>query len=131
MGLALAVGFGSIILNQYLDRAFPGADKVYEDMILCGPFGQGSFALQVLGQAVQSGSFAAYDRGNIPTAKAADPIGFIGQFIGLLVWGLVRLGGTLLFSATSTICSRSPAAAKDRTQHICLVFNLSVGLLTD
>ncbi|KAJ5467518.1 hypothetical protein N7475_005270 [Penicillium sp. IBT 31633x] len=51
-GLALALGFESIILFQYSDRAYQSADNVYQDMIMCGPFGQGSFALQALGRTV-------------------------------------------------------------------------------
>jgi hypothetical protein len=85
MGLTLAAGVYSIILYQFFDRAFAAAYTVNQDMILCGPFGQVLFALQVLRQAVQADSFAAYNRGNILTAQAAAPIGFISQFIGLLV----------------------------------------------
>ncbi|KAJ5774148.1 C4-dicarboxylate transporter/malic acid transport protein [Penicillium paradoxum] len=86
-GLALAVGFDSIILFQYFDCVLQTAEKVYGDMILCGPFGQGSFALQALGRAVQAGSFAEYDRGQFLTGKAAIPIAFASHLVGLLVWG--------------------------------------------
>lgn len=86
-GLALAAGFDALILFQHFDRFSPSAEEVYQDMIVCGPFGQGAFALQVLGTAVLRGSFAAYDRGSFLTASAASPLGFTSQFLGLLTWG--------------------------------------------
>ncbi|KAJ5433327.1 uncharacterized protein N7458_012483 [Penicillium daleae] len=68
-------------------KSFPPLEQIYQDMILCGPFGQGSFALQALGQAVLRGSFAGYDQGTFLTAEAAKPIAFTSQFAGLLAWG--------------------------------------------
>jgi sodium-dependent phosphate transporter len=55
-------------------------------MILCGPFGQGGFALQILGGAVQK-SFPAYARGTLLNAQAAGPIAAVSQFAGVLSWG--------------------------------------------
>ncbi|KAJ5090878.1 C4-dicarboxylate transporter/malic acid transport protein, partial [Penicillium argentinense] len=86
-GLALSGSFDALLLFQHFDRFHAPADKVWQDMIVCGPFGQGSFALQVLGEAAEKGSFAAYDRGTFLTAAAGKPIGFISQFLGLLTWG--------------------------------------------
>lgn len=86
-GLALVASFGTIILYQYFDRPFQTPDMVYQDMIMCGPCGQASVALQALGEAVMAGSFAAYDRGQLLTAKAAGPFAFVSHFTGLLVWG--------------------------------------------
>lgn len=74
---------------------------MYQDMIMCGPCGQASVALQALGEAVMAGSFAAYDRGQLLTAKAAAPFAFISHFIGLLVWGY---GVFWWFFAILTIC---------------------------
>ncbi|KAJ5384844.1 C4-dicarboxylate transporter/malic acid transport protein [Penicillium concentricum] len=87
VGLALVAAFDTIILAQYFGRTFQTTDMVYQDMIMCGPCGQASVALQALGEAVQAGSFAAYDRGQLLTAKAADPFAFISHFMGLLIWG--------------------------------------------
>ncbi|KAJ5185072.1 C4-dicarboxylate transporter/malic acid transport protein [Penicillium cf. griseofulvum] len=87
VGLALVAAFYTIILAQYFGRPFQTPDMVYQDMIMCGPCGQASVALQALGEAIQAGSFAAYDRGQLLTAKAADPFAFISHFIGLLIWG--------------------------------------------
>ncbi|KAF7183746.1 hypothetical protein CNMCM7691_004096 [Aspergillus felis] len=72
-GIALALGFDAVILFQHFSDQQPSPQKVWQDMILCGPFGQGGFALQILGSAVQK-SFPAYARGTLLTAQAAGPI---------------------------------------------------------
>lgn len=87
LGLALAMAFNDVFVTRLFDQSFPPLEQIYQDMILCGPFGQGSFALQILGQVVSRGSFAGYDRGTFLTAEAARPIGFASQFAGLLAWG--------------------------------------------
>jgi tellurite resistance protein TehA-like permease len=87
LGLALAMAFNDVFVTRLFDKSLPPLEQIYQDMILCGPFGQGSFALQILGQVVSRGSFAGYDRGTFLTAEAAKPIGFASQFAGLLAWG--------------------------------------------
>lgn len=87
LGLPLAITLGNIFMTRLFDRSFPRLEQVYQDMILCGPFGQGAFALLILGQAVEQGSFAAYDSGRFLTAQAAGPVSFASQFAGLLSWG--------------------------------------------
>ncbi|KAJ5095922.1 hypothetical protein NUU61_005278 [Penicillium alfredii] len=86
-GLGLAAGTNAVILFQHFDRSFIDPGTVFQDMVMCGPFGQGAFALQVLGQAVQRGSFAGYERGVFLTATAAGSVGFTSQFLALLIWG--------------------------------------------
>lgn len=86
-GLAGALAFDSIVLTRHYNHFTPTKKTVYQDMILCGPFGQGSFALQSLGHVVKSGSFAGYNRGEFLTAAAGTPIGYVSQFAGLLSWG--------------------------------------------
>ncbi|KAJ5615885.1 hypothetical protein N7537_000999 [Penicillium hordei] len=100
-GLAVVAAFDTIILYQYFGSPFQTADMVYQDMIMCGPYGQASVALQALGEAVMAGSFAAYDRGQLLTATAAGPFAFISHFTGLLVWGY---GVFWWFFAILTIC---------------------------
>ncbi|WEW59319.1 hypothetical protein PRK78_004788 [Emydomyces testavorans] len=87
IGIPLATCLETVYLARLFDQAFPDQTQVYQTMILCGPFGQGSFALQILGQAVQRGSFAAYDRGTFLTAGAAPIVALCSQFAGLLSWG--------------------------------------------
>ncbi|KAJ5982211.1 voltage-dependent anion channel [Penicillium sp. IBT 35674x] len=87
VGLPLAVTLSGVFVTRLFNKSFPGVEHVYEDMILCGPFGQGSFALQALGEEVLRGSFAGYDRGTFLTAEASQPVAFASQFAGLLSWG--------------------------------------------
>ncbi|XBQ92554.1 hypothetical protein V6000_008049 [Aspergillus fumigatus] len=72
-GISLALGFDAVILFQHFSDQQPSPQKVWQDMILCRPFGQGGFALQILGGAVQK-SFPAYARGTLLRAQAAGPI---------------------------------------------------------
>lgn len=85
-GVACALSIDSIVFSQHFNRNRPTQAKVYQDMILCGPFGQASFALQSLGGAVMN-SFAQYRRGIFLTAAAGTPIAYISMFAGLLSWG--------------------------------------------
>lgn len=87
VGLPLAVTLSGVFMTRLFNKSFPRVEHVYEDMILCGPFGQGNFALQALSQVVSRGSFAAYDRDTFLTAEAAKPAAFASQFAGLLSWG--------------------------------------------
>lgn len=85
--ITLATSFNVIVLFQHFDQSHPSTETVFQDMILCGPHGQGSFALQILGDVVDQGCFAGYNRGTFLTAKAGTPIAFASQFGGLLSWG--------------------------------------------
>jgi Voltage-dependent anion channel len=87
MGLPLSLGFDSLFMTRLFDQSSPKGLQVYRDMILCGPWGQGSFALQALGQVVLNGSFARYGRGVFLTAQAATPVGYASIFAGLIAWG--------------------------------------------
>ncbi|KAJ5646465.1 malic acid transport protein [Penicillium lividum] len=69
-GLLVAAGYAVLVMFQHFNQVQLTADKIFQDMIFCEPFGQGSFALQELGEAVL-GSFGAYHRGRFPTAKQA------------------------------------------------------------
>jgi tellurite resistance protein TehA-like permease len=87
VGLPLAIALDDVFVSRLFDKSFPPLEQIHQDMILCGPFGQGSFALQILSEVVQRGSFAGYNRGTFLTAEAAKPIAFASQFAGLLAWG--------------------------------------------
>lgn len=114
-GLALATAFDALILFKHFDRSFPTADKVFQDMITCGPFGQGGFALMVLGEVVRGGSFAGYNRGQFLTAKAADPIGYMSEFLGLLTWGYgIFWWSFAIISIIHTLCAQPGGWKKTR-----------------
>ncbi|KAL4924254.1 putative malic acid transport protein [Aspergillus undulatus] len=85
-GIALAICIDACIIYHHFDQIYPQYDKAYQDMVLCGPFGQASTALQVLGMAVQH-SFGQYNRGTLLTETAASPIAAVSEFAGLLAWG--------------------------------------------
>lgn len=89
IGMALPIAFAvaTIFMARLFDQSSPAGMTLYQDMILCGPWGQGSFALQILGDVVTRGSFAKYGRGVFLTMDAAGPIGFASMFAGLLAWG--------------------------------------------
>jgi tellurite resistance protein TehA-like permease len=88
LGLPLAFALDVLFWARLLDRSLPDRQHTFQDMILCGPWGQGSFALQILGAGVLGGSFADYDRGKFLTAQAAVPVGYASIFAGLLSWGM-------------------------------------------
>lgn len=89
IGLPLAICLETIYLARLFSShdAFPAQREIYQTMILCGPPGQASFALQMLGAVVLRGTFAAYNRGTFLTADAAPVVGVASQFAGLLSWG--------------------------------------------
>lgn len=87
IGLPLAFALDVLFWARLLDRSLPDKQRTFQDMILCGPWGQASFALQGLGGAVLAGSFASYSSGVFLTAEAAIPVGHASIFAGLLCWG--------------------------------------------
>lgn len=87
VAIPLALGLDTVFLTRLFNKSAPTKVRVYQEMILCGPWGQGSFALQVLGQAVMRGSFAGYAKGIFLTTNAAQPVGYASIFAGLLAWG--------------------------------------------
>lgn len=87
LGMPLAMALDDVFVARLFDKSFPTVQQIYQDMILCGPFGQGSFALQILGQVVQRGAFAGYNQGTFLTKQAGQVVGIASQFAGLLAWG--------------------------------------------
>lgn len=87
LAMPLTVAYDAVFLSKLFDGSFPSKHQTYQLMILCGPLGQGSFALQILGEVVQRGSFAGYNRGIFLTEAAAVPIGYASQLLGLMSWG--------------------------------------------
>lgn len=87
VGLPLALALDVLYSARLLEGSRPRGPKSFQEMILCGPWGQGSFALQMLGASVMNGSFAASASGKFLTAAAAVPVGYVSIFAGLLCWG--------------------------------------------
>ncbi|KAJ5997214.1 malic acid transport protein [Penicillium canescens] len=111
----LQVGAG-VALATYFNCSSPTADTVCQDMIFCGPYGQESFAFQVLDQA-----------GKFLTAHAAGPVGFIRLFFGLLSGDMLGSGG--IFAIIRIFIGRvcSLVAGGRCVSVFGLVFDLSLG----
>lgn len=60
--------------------------QVYQLMMLCGPLGQGSFELQILGSCVQRGAFSQYNTSSSISATGASTIATSSQLLVLLTW---------------------------------------------
>jgi len=105
VGMPMALLFSTVYLVRLFDRAPAASDKVYQEMILCGPWGQGSFALQALAKILvqQGSSLAAYSPGLILSKGATAIVGYESMFLGFLSWGQ----GTFwwLFAITSILHS--------------------------
>jgi len=87
LGLPLSVVVDAVFLTRLFDNQFPMKQKVYQLMILCGPLGQGSFALQILGQVVQRGAFASYNNSSFVGPSGASTIATCSELMGLITWG--------------------------------------------
>lgn len=87
LALPLSVVVDAVFLARVFDKAFPVKQRVYQLMILCGPLGQASFCLCILGDTVQRGAFAAYDTSTFLSASGANAVATASQFLGLITWG--------------------------------------------
>ncbi|KAI1843783.1 hypothetical protein JX266_010042 [Neoarthrinium moseri] len=98
--IGLAVPLASILDTLFLGRLYnetkddkanrgksEALNLAYQSLVLVGPWGQCSSALQGLGQAVLSGSFSHYNTGIILTSQAAPAIGYLSLFGGIIFWG--------------------------------------------
>ncbi|TLS31010.1 hypothetical protein PpBr36_03490 [Pyricularia pennisetigena] len=89
MALPLIMAFTAIYLVRLLDGSMPERNKVYQDMILAGPWGQASFAMQVLGRALVNNApaIAAQIAGELVTENSIRMLGYSSMFIGFFSWG--------------------------------------------
>jgi tellurite resistance protein TehA-like permease len=87
MALPLSLGYDTLFLLRLFENSGPKQLKLFQEMILCGPWGQSSFALQSLGTVVSKGAFAEYGRGTFLSQQATQPIAFISYLSGLMAWG--------------------------------------------
>ncbi|TLD16745.1 uncharacterized protein PgNI_01173 [Pyricularia grisea] len=89
MALPLIMAFTTIYIVRLLDGSMPERNKVYQDMILAGPWGQASFAMQVLGRALVNNApgIAAQIAGDLVTEDSIRILGYSSMFIGFFSWG--------------------------------------------
>ena len=93
IGIPIALALDTLFwARQYLpwDQPNDGLSlpkrQIYVEMILCGPWGQGSFAMQGLGNALLNGAFDK-NHGVLLTHDAGRVIGYSSIFFGLVCWG--------------------------------------------
>lgn len=87
LGLPFSLVIDAAVFIKLCEQGFPRQQNIYQFMILCGPLGQGSFALQILGNCVQRGAFAKYDNSSLVNAAAAKTISTASEWLGLITWG--------------------------------------------
>jgi len=118
IGMPLALLLSTAYLVRLLDRAPAVGEKVYQEMILCGPWGQGSFALQALAKVlVQEGpSLTAYSPGVVFSQVATAIVGYESMFLGFISWGQ----GTFwwLFAITSILHSHCSSRKRQSSKRI-------------
>jgi tellurite resistance protein TehA-like permease len=96
-GLLLAICMVDIFQSRLINRGFPSIEHVYEDMILCGPFGQGSYALLIIGKAIRnnvsSSNASRYNLDCFLTTQSAGALGIASQFAGCWSGDMLHSGG--------------------------------------
>ncbi|KAF6818798.1 malic acid transport [Colletotrichum plurivorum] len=101
MALPLALALDVLFWSRLLGNYRPPRARAFQDMILCGPWGQSSFALQMLGRAVLAGAFESSSSSILHATDAAAPVGYASILAGLAAWGL---GTFWWFFAIMGIC---------------------------
>lgn len=86
-GIFLALMCDAAFLVRLFDQSWPKGRMVYSVMIACGPYGQGSFALQVLGSAVKRGAFIGSSASKFLSPGAEQIVEVCSILLGLLFWG--------------------------------------------
>ncbi|EJT81146.1 malic acid transporter [Gaeumannomyces tritici R3-111a-1] len=88
LAVPIAMAYATMYLVRLVDGSPPARGKVYQEMIFCGPWGQGSFALQALGQALlkNAPALAAYMAGGVVSEAMVNVLGYSSVFLGFLSW---------------------------------------------
>ncbi|KAF6816166.1 malic acid transport [Colletotrichum musicola] len=73
MALPLALALDVLFWARLLGNYRPPRARAFQDMILCGPWGQSSFALQMLGRSVLAGAFESSSTSTFLSADAVAP----------------------------------------------------------
>ncbi|KAF3920070.1 hypothetical protein AA313_de0200360 [Arthrobotrys entomopaga] len=84
--LPLTLAYDALYLARLFDGYSMAPEMTYQTFILCGPLGQASFALQVLGTASRD-SFGGYTKGVFLQADAGVIVGTCCTLCALVTWG--------------------------------------------
>ncbi|KAK6358535.1 hypothetical protein TWF730_007864 [Orbilia blumenaviensis] len=82
----LTLAYDALYLARLFDGYSMAPRMIYQTFVLCGPPGQTSFALQVLGAAATN-SFGGYRRGAFLQDTAGSIVGTCCIFCALMIWG--------------------------------------------
>ncbi|KAL8371188.1 hypothetical protein RB595_001166 [Gaeumannomyces hyphopodioides] len=114
LAIPIAMAYATMYLVRLVDGSPPAKGKIYQEMIFCGPWGQGSFALQALGQALlkNAPAMATYMAGGVVSETMVNILGYSSVFLGFLSWS----AGTFwwAFAVMSTIRHLSRAWRQSR-----------------
>lgn len=87
LGLPLSVVCDAVFFARLFDKQWPIKERVYQLMILCGPLGQASFAMQILGNVVKLGAFATYNTSSFLDKSSGMTVAVSSEFLGIITWG--------------------------------------------
>ena len=88
LGIFLALLCDAALMMRLLDHSWPAKQQIFTVMIACGPWGQASFAMQILGNAASVGAFANYHaQASFINATAGTTVSTCGILLALLLWG--------------------------------------------
>lgn len=87
IGVFLALMCDAAFLIRLFDQSWPKGRTMYSIMIACGPYGQSSFAMQILGDVVKRGAFAGTDSSKFIGPGDERIIAACSTLVALLLWG--------------------------------------------
>lgn len=86
-GIFLALMCDAAFLVRLFDQSWPKGKKVFSIMIACGPYGQGSFALQILGNVVKRGAFVGSSASKFLSPGDEKIVSVCSTLLAILFWG--------------------------------------------
>lgn len=86
-GVSLALVCDAAFLLRLFDQSWPKGMKIFSIMIACGPYGQSSFAMQILGDVVSRGAFAGSGASNFVSTESEQIVGVCSTLLAILLWG--------------------------------------------
>jgi hypothetical protein len=88
MAVPLALALDALFLSRVMDTAIvASSENTWQDMVLCGPWGQGRFAVTSLSRAVLQEGLVVGSEGPMVTTSAVAAIAYASMFSGFLAWG--------------------------------------------
>lgn len=86
-GVFLALMCDAAFLIRLFNQSWPSGKTIYSIMIACGPYGQSSFAMQILGDVVKRGAFAGAGTTGFISPGDERIVSVCSTLIAILLWG--------------------------------------------